>query len=110
VASELAKCNFIILQVQEVRWAKSGSQPADNYTFFYGNRNTHHYLGSNIFVHKRIRSAVKMAQFISDRMSYIILRGRCDIIFLHMHASSNKKVMIQRTAFMRSYSMHFTNS
>jgi hypothetical protein len=29
-----------------------------------------------IFVHKRIISAVKMVEFVSDRKSYIILRGR----------------------------------
>jgi hypothetical protein len=32
-------------------------------------------------VHKRIISAVKRVEFVSDRMSYIILRGRwCHII------------------------------
>jgi hypothetical protein len=38
-------------------------------------------------VHKRIISAVKRIEFVSDRMSYIILRGRwCDIIVLNVHA------------------------
>jgi hypothetical protein len=32
------------------------------------------------FVHKRIISAVKRAEFVNDRMSYIILRGRWDHI------------------------------
>jgi hypothetical protein len=37
-------------------------------------------------VHKRI-SAVKRVEFVSDRMSYIILRGRwCHIIVLNVHA------------------------
>jgi hypothetical protein len=30
-------------------------------------------------VYKRIKSAVKRVEFVSDRMSYIILRGRCVI-------------------------------
>jgi hypothetical protein len=38
-------------------------------------------------VHKRIISAVKGAEFVRDRMSYIILRGRwCHIIVLNIHA------------------------
>jgi hypothetical protein len=38
-------------------------------------------------VHKRIISAVKRVQFVSDRMSYRILRGRwCHIIVLKVHA------------------------
>jgi hypothetical protein len=38
-------------------------------------------------VHKRIISAVKRVEFVGDRMSYIILRGRwCHIIVLVVHA------------------------
>jgi hypothetical protein len=38
-------------------------------------------------VHKRIISAVKRVEFVSDRMSYIILRGRWyHIIVLNVHA------------------------
>jgi hypothetical protein len=46
----------------------------------------HHELGTGYFVHKRIRSAIKRTEFVSDRMSYIILRGRwCDSILLNVH-------------------------
>jgi hypothetical protein len=38
-------------------------------------------------VHKRIISAVRRVEFVSDRMSYIILRGRwCNIIIVNVHA------------------------
>jgi hypothetical protein len=44
-------------------------------------------------VHKRIISAVKRVEFVSDRMSYIILRGRCcDIIVLNVHAPKEDKI------------------
>jgi hypothetical protein len=62
--------------VQEVRWDEDGSQPADDYTFFCGNENTNHHLGTGFFVHKEISSAVKRVEFIRGRMSYITLRGR----------------------------------
>jgi hypothetical protein len=44
-------------------------------------------------VHKRIISAVKTVEFVSDRMSYIIvLRGRwCHIIVLNVHAPTEDK-------------------
>jgi hydroxypyruvate isomerase len=43
-------------------------------------------------VHKRILSAVKRVEFVSDRMSYIILRGRwCHIIVLNIHAPTEDK-------------------
>jgi hypothetical protein len=45
-------------------------------------------LGTGTSVHEGVRSAVRVAEFVSDRMSYIILRGRwCDIV-LNVHASS----------------------
>jgi hypothetical protein len=43
-------------------------------------------------VHNRIISAVRRVEFVSDRMSYIILRGRwCHIIVLNVHAPTEDK-------------------
>ena len=43
----------------------------------------------NFFVHQRTASSVKRGEFVSDRMSYIVLRGRwCNIIVLNVHAPS----------------------
>jgi hypothetical protein len=42
---------------------------------------------------KRIISAVKRVEFVSDRMSHIILRGRwCHIIVLNVHAPKEDKI------------------
>jgi hypothetical protein len=69
----------------EVRWDGGGTEPAGEYTFFYGKGNENHELGKDFFIHKRIVSAVRRVEFVSDRMSYIILRGRwCDIIVLNV--------------------------
>jgi hypothetical protein len=39
-------------------------------------------------VHKRIISAVRRVEFVSDRMSYIILRGHwCNIIVVNVHSA-----------------------
>jgi hypothetical protein len=43
-------------------------------------------------VHKRIISAVERVESVSDRMSYIMLRGRwCHIIVLNVHAPTEDK-------------------
>jgi hypothetical protein len=75
-ASELAKCYLDLVAVQESRLDEVGSQPADGYTFLYGNGSVNHHLGIGFFIHMRIRSAGKTIKFVSDRMLYIILRGR----------------------------------
>jgi len=49
-------------------------------------------LGTGFFVHHRIISAVRSVEFVSDRVSCIVLRGRwCNIIILNVHAPSEKK-------------------
>jgi hypothetical protein len=73
--------------LQEVRWDKGSIERAEDYTFLYEAGTEDHQLGTGFFVHKRIISAVRRVEFVSDMMSYIILRGRwCNIIVVNVHA------------------------
>jgi len=57
-------------------------------------------LGTGIFVHQRIVSAVQRVEFVSDRMSYIVLRGRwCDVIILNVHAPSEEESVDSMDSF-----------
>jgi hypothetical protein len=59
----------------------------ENTHFVYENGNENHELGTDIFVHKRIISAVKRVEFVSDMMLYIILRGHwCHVIVMNVQA------------------------
>jgi hypothetical protein len=90
-ARELEKCKLDFVGVKEVRWEKGGTERAEDYTFFYGQGNGDHHLGTGFFVHKTIISAFRRVEFISDRM-YIILRGRWrNIIVLNLHVPCEDK-------------------
>ena len=85
-ARELAKYRLDLVGVQEVRLDGNGISPIGDYMLYYGKGNNNHHLGTGFFVHNRIKSEVKKVEFISDRLSYLILRGSWnDIIVINEH-------------------------
>ena len=102
-ARELASYKLDLVGVQEVRWDREGTVGAGDYNFFYGKGNEDHNLGTGFFVHHRIVSAVKRAEFVSDRVSYIVLRGRwCNIVVLNVLAPTQKKSGDSKTVLTRN--------
>jgi hypothetical protein len=67
---------------------------------FYGKANENHELGTGFLVHKKIISAVKRLEFVSDRLSCIMLRGRwCDNIVLKVHAPAEDEIYDMKDSF-----------
>jgi hypothetical protein len=86
--------------VYEVRWKGDGTETAGEYAFFYGKGNENYELGTGFFVHKKIISAMKCVEFVSDRMSYIILSSRwCHFIVLNVRASTDDKIDYVKHSF-----------
>jgi hypothetical protein len=61
--------------IQKVMLGGTSIAQAGDYIFFW-KRNENHELGTDFFVQKRIGSASKSVNFVSDRISYIILKCR----------------------------------
>jgi hypothetical protein len=99
--SKLAKYNLDLEAVQEVRQNKGGYQPADDYTFFHGNRDADHHLGTVFLYIWESHQQLKRVEFIGDRMLYIKLRGCwCDII-LNVYAPTEDKTENMKDSFYK---------
>jgi hypothetical protein len=59
---EISKYKLDFVGVWEVRWDGVGTEPAGEYTFFYGQGNENHELGTEFFIHKKIL-AVKWVEY-----------------------------------------------
>jgi len=82
---------------------KGGTVRAGDYDFFYRKGNENHQLGTGFFVHRKTVSAVKRVEFVSNRLSYIVLRGRWrNIIVVNLHAPSKVKSDESKDSFMRN--------
>jgi hypothetical protein len=81
------------LGVQEVRWDKGGTVRAATYIFFSMEKEMKIInREKGFYVHHRIVSAVKSVEFVSDRVSYTVVRARwCNITVLNVHTPSEKK-------------------
>jgi hypothetical protein len=97
--------------IKEVRWDGYGTEPAGQYTFFYGKWNENHGLGTGFLIHKRIVSAVNRVKFVSDRMSYIILKGHwCNIIVLNVYFPNEDKIDDIKDRFYEDQNRFLINS
>jgi exonuclease III len=91
-ARELGRYKLDLVGVQEVRCDKVGTVSERDYNFYCGKGYQHHQFGTGCFCKPQIEKAVKRVELVSDRVSYIVLRGRmCNIIVLNVHAPSEEK-------------------
>jgi hypothetical protein len=80
IASELGEYKLDLEGVLEVRWDKSETERVEDYTFFYGGGNESQQLETDHFTLENY-TAVRRVEFVSDRMSYTILKVCwCNII------------------------------
>jgi hypothetical protein len=76
----------------QVIWDRSSTNPTGKYSFLCEKENENHKLGTSFFVHKRITSAVKRVQFVSDKLLYIILTGLWCSVTLNVHDPTDRKI------------------
>jgi hypothetical protein len=84
---------------------------AGDYNFIYRKGNENHQFGTGVFVHDSIQSTDMRLDFVSDRMSYIVLRGRWCNIVLSVSVPSEEKNGGSKYSFyedLEQVFLHFT--
>jgi len=111
-ARELQRYKLDFVGVQDVRCGKEGTIRAEDYNIFYERVNENHQLGRGFFVHQRIVSAVKKAEVVNDRVTYIVPRRRwCNMIVLNEYAPTKEKSNDPKDSFHEDLEQafdHFT--
>ena len=78
--------------ITEFGWNKGDTVRPGDYNFIYGKGNKNHELGTRHSVYHTIVSAVTTVESVSDRMSYVVMKGHwCNISDLNVHAPSEEK-------------------
>jgi hypothetical protein len=84
------------VQLREIKCGKGKTEPTEDSICFDENGSDNHEPWEGFLVHNGIMSALKAVKFSSDRMSYIILRGRwCDVIILFRTCISQQRVKLR---------------
>ena len=85
-----------------------GNISAGDYVSFYGKGNQIHQLGTGYLVRHKIISPVKTVEFVSERMSCIVLRGHWfSIIVLNAHAPTEEKSDGSKDIFYEEFKQIF---
>jgi hypothetical protein len=68
--------------------------------FFYGNKSEKHQLGTGFCTYQRNISTIKRAEFVGNRLPYMVLREHCcDITVLNVPAPTKDKRDDSRDSF-----------
>jgi len=87
---------------------REGTVRTGEFNFVHTKRSEIHQLGTRVYVHHRILSALKIVEYVRDRLSYIDLSGRlCNIIVLNEYAQREGKSDGSKDTSMRNYIMFF---
>jgi len=82
---------------------EGGTVRAGYYISFFGKgKKKNRQLGTEFLVHHRIASMVKRVQFVSDRLSHIILRG-CWCNVLNAHVPSEEKNEVSKDILYKEF-------
>ena len=88
---ELHQSPMDVVALQEVRWPGEGSQQTGSFALFYSGADRPEF-GTGFLVRRRILSAIREVQFVTDMISYIILEGKQhDFVIVNVHGHTEDK-------------------
>ena len=82
VKEEMARVNFNILGISELKWTGMGEFNSDDHYIYYCGQESRRRNGVAITVNKRVRNAVLGCNLKNDRMISVHFQGKLDALYV----------------------------
>ena len=94
VKQEMARVNFYILEISELKWTRMGEFNSDDHYVYYRGQESLRRNGVALIVNERVQNAELLCSLKNDRMISVLFQGRLfNITVIQVYAPKQERLM-----------------
>ena len=94
VKQEMARVNFYILEISELKWTRMGEFNSDDHYVYYRGQESLRRNGVALIVNERVQNAELLCSLKNDRMISVLFQGRLfHITVIQVYAPKQERLM-----------------